>query len=97
MRTFVKLASVALLVATTGFSPSAPTAAAMQDVTMLQSIGPLTFGPNDVLFAADTQGASIFALELGAAAKVALREQKTLRRSIRRSRRSSAPTRPRSR
>jgi hypothetical protein len=69
MRTFVKLATVVLLVATTGFSPSAPTAAAVQDVTMLQSIGPLTFGPNDVLFAADTQGASIFALELGAAAK----------------------------
>jgi len=69
MRTFVKLATVALLVATTGFSPSAPTAAAVQDVTMLQSIGPLTFGPNDVLFAADTQGALIFALELGAAAK----------------------------
>jgi hypothetical protein len=69
MRTFVRLATVAVLVATTGFTPSAPKAAAGQDVTMLQSIGPLTFGPNDVLFAADTEGASIFALELGAAAR----------------------------
>jgi hypothetical protein len=71
MRTFVRLATVAVLVATTGFAPSAPKAA-VQDGTMLQSIGPLTFGPNDVLFAADTQGASIFALELGAAAKGAV-------------------------
>ena len=69
MRTFVKLATVALLVATSGFTSSAPKAAVVQDVTTLQSIGPLTLGPNDVLFAADTKGAAIFALELGAAAK----------------------------
>jgi hypothetical protein len=36
-------------------------------VTTLQSIGPLAFGPNGVLFAADRQAAAIVALELGAA------------------------------
>ena len=32
----------------------------------LQSIGPLTFGPDGTLFAADNQGAAIYALTLGA-------------------------------
>ena len=32
----------------------------------LASIGPLTFGPDGTLFAADNQGAAIFALDLGA-------------------------------
>jgi hypothetical protein len=68
MRTLVKLATVAMLVATTGFTSSAPSAA-VQDAAVMQSIGPLTFGPNDVLFAADTQGAAIYALELGASAQ----------------------------
>jgi hypothetical protein len=31
----------------------------------LQSIGPLTFGPNGVLFAADRQAATIYAIDLG--------------------------------
>ena len=31
----------------------------------LASIGPLTFGPDGTLFAADNQGAAIFALDLG--------------------------------
>ena len=31
----------------------------------MTSIGPLTFGPEGVLFAADVQSATIFALELG--------------------------------
>src|SRR5690349_15363254 len=31
----------------------------------LASIGPLTFGPDGTLFAADNQGATIFALDLG--------------------------------
>lgn len=34
----------------------------------LQSVGPITFGPNDVLFAADVQAATIYAFELGAQA-----------------------------
>ena len=70
MRAFVKLSIVALMVATTGLTPVMPKAAAVQDATpAIQSIGPLVFGPNDVLFAADTKGAAIYALELGAAAR----------------------------
>jgi hypothetical protein len=34
-----------------------------------KAIGPLAFGPDGTLFAADTQSAAIFALDLGAAAK----------------------------
>ena len=34
----------------------------------LQSIGPLTFGPDGVLFAADRQAATIYAIDLGAQA-----------------------------
>ena len=34
----------------------------------MQSIGPLAFGPDGTLFAADNQGAAIFALDLGAQA-----------------------------
>lgn len=68
MRTFVKLSAIALIVATTGFTPAAPAAVGAQEAASLRSIGPLAFGPNDVLFAADTDGAAIYALELGAAA-----------------------------
>jgi hypothetical protein len=61
---------VALVIATTGFTPISPTAAAPADTAAaLQSIGPLAFGPNDVLFAADTQGATIYAFELGNAVR----------------------------
>jgi hypothetical protein len=42
--------------------PQAPAAQA------LQSIGPLAFGPDGVLFAADRQAATIFAIEVGAKA-----------------------------
>ncbi len=35
----------------------------------LKAIGPMTFGPNGVLFAADTSTAAIFAVELGAASQ----------------------------
>ena len=69
MRWTARLALTAALVATTGFTPMAPTAATPeQTAAALQSIGPLAFGPNDVLFAADTQGATIYAFELGKAA-----------------------------
>jgi hypothetical protein len=37
-------------------------------VAGLQSIGPLTFGPDGVLFAADRQAATIYAIDLGAQA-----------------------------
>ena len=67
MRVFARLSAVTLLAAATGFTSSAPRASSAQDTAaMMQSIGPLAFGPNDILFAADTQGAAIYALELGA-------------------------------
>jgi hypothetical protein len=57
---FVVLASLtpssALQVAQTGQGP------------VLESIGPLAFGPDGTLFTADNQGAAIFALDLGALA-----------------------------
>lgn len=69
MRTFARSVIVTLAVVSTGFTPAAPEAVGVPETSTLQSIGPLAFGPSDVLFAADTQGAAIYALELGAAAK----------------------------
>ena len=69
MRWKVRVALAALMVTTSGLNPVAPTAATPADTAAaLQSIGPLAFGPNDVLFAADTQGAAIYAFDLGKAA-----------------------------
>ena len=69
MRWKAGFALAALLVTTSGFTPMTPTAATPADTAAaLQSIGPLAFGPNDVLFAADTQGATIYAFDLGKAA-----------------------------
>ena len=69
MRWIARVALTAALVTTTGFTPTAPTAATPeQTAAALQSIGPLAFGPNDVMFAADTQGATIYAFDLGKAA-----------------------------
>ena len=45
---------------------AAPTTSAAAEVgPELRSGGPLTFGPDDVLFIADNMGAAIFALEMG--------------------------------
>ena len=77
MRVFARLSAITLLAAAIGFTSSAPRASSAQDATgetqkttketaaAMQSIGPLAFGPNGVLFAADPQGAAIYALELG--------------------------------
>ena len=46
----------------------APAPAPQTPATTLQSIGPLAFGPNGVLFAADRQAATIYAIDLGAQA-----------------------------
>ena len=68
-RNVVKGLLAAVVIAATGFSPSAPRAAAPADTpAVLQSIGPLAFGPGEVLFAADNQGAAIYAFELGRSA-----------------------------
>ena len=47
---------------------AAPPAPSSGTGPTFKSIGPLTFGPDGLLFAGDTQQASIFALELGALA-----------------------------
>ena len=44
------------------------TAAVADDGPALQSVGPMTFGPDGMLFAADTTAATIYALDLGAQA-----------------------------
>jgi hypothetical protein len=60
---------IALVVVTSSWVPSSARAVAQagQGPT-LSSIGPLAFGPDGTLFAADNQGAAIFALDLGAQA-----------------------------
>ncbi len=66
MRTLLKLAAVLALVTATA---SAPYAARFTAPTMVgpsfSSIGPLAFNPDGVLYAADRQAATIFALDLG--------------------------------
>ena len=74
--------------------PSAAPAVAAVGPTF-ESIGPLAFGPDGVLFAADPQAAAIFALDLGAAAGSPARRPSPT--STRRSPRCSAPTPHRSR
>ena len=67
MRTLLKLALLAALVVATSSVHSALGAMAPVRVgPSLTSIGPLAFGPDGVLFAADRQAATIFALNLGA-------------------------------
>jgi len=54
------------LVAAVASTPARPVAAPPPDVGPApESVGALTFGPNGVLFAADTQAATIYAFELG--------------------------------
>jgi len=65
--TLLKFAVVmALALVASGRPAAAP--GAQTPTTSFESIGPLTFGANDVLFAADTQAANIYALDLGTAA-----------------------------
>jgi len=59
---------IALVVATSWVPSSARAVAETGQGAKLASIGPLTFGPDGTLFAADNQAASIYALELGAQA-----------------------------
>ena len=58
----------------------------------MSSIGPLTFGPDGVLFAADTQAATIYALELGDKANGGAPGTQAVDASTRRSPACSAPT-----
>ena len=61
------LASAAVgLVAARSATVPAPAPVPQTPAATLQSIGPLAFGPNGVLFAADRQAATIYAIDLGA-------------------------------
>ena len=62
-----KIVMVAVIMAAaTGWTLARPAAAPPPDMApALASIGTLAFGPNGVLFAADPQGAAIYALGLG--------------------------------
>lgn len=66
MRIALKLAvGVGLAVVSATAFVSAGTAVPVRVGPTLQSIGPLAFGPDGVLYAADKQAATIFALDLG--------------------------------
>ena len=59
--------AIVLSIAFWGSSPAAaPQATSAAAVPAFQSIGPLTFGADGVLFAADAQAATIYAVNLGA-------------------------------
>ena len=60
------MAAVGFVAARSATTPPVP--APQTPATALQSIGPLAFGPNGVLFAADRQAATIYAIDLGAQA-----------------------------
>src|SRR4029079_12411283 len=60
------LLATALVLAAVGSTPARPSAAPPPNVGPTpESLGALTFGPSGVLFAADTQAATIYAFELG--------------------------------
>jgi len=59
---------LALVVVTSWVPSSARAVAQAGQGPSMASIGPLAFGPDGTLFAADNQGAAIFALNLGASA-----------------------------
>jgi len=63
------LAILALLLLVSWVGPSARTATSAGQGPAMSSIGPLTFGPDGTLFAADNSGAAIFSLDLGAQAE----------------------------
>jgi hypothetical protein len=68
IKTGLKLGMLLALVVATASVPVAARLATPAAGPALTSIGPLAFGPNGVLFAADRQAATIFAIDLGAQA-----------------------------
>jgi len=66
MRSMFKISAVCAFVALAAYAPMVSPSAASGP--QLESIGPLAFGPNGVLYAADSVGGKIYALELGAQA-----------------------------
>ena len=69
MRSLLLKSSLVLAVALSlSIAPAAERASTTSGTgPTFKSIGPLTFAPDGLLFAGDTQSASIFALELGVA------------------------------
>src|SRR5262245_33502382 len=64
--TLKAIAAAAILAVTTGWNPARPSAApAVETGLAPASIGVLAFAPDGVLFAADPDAATIYALELG--------------------------------
>lgn len=73
----MKLSLVLAIVLATSSAPSSARAVAETGTgPKLASMGPMAFGPDGTLFAADNQGAAIFALELGAAGSGAMQGAK---------------------
>jgi hypothetical protein len=70
MRTTVlRLSAVLAFVALIAYAPAvAPPVATAATGPQLRSIGPLSFGPNGVMYAGDSLGATVYALNLGAQA-----------------------------
>ncbi len=68
MRNSLKLAAIVVVVLSAASAPAARVGSAIAAGPSLASIGPLSFGPDGTLYAADTQAATIFALDLGAQA-----------------------------
>jgi hypothetical protein len=74
MRSSVKIAAVLAFVVLTAYAPplatipTIPPGTASAAGPQLQSIGPLGFGPNGVMYAADSLAGKIYALDLGAQA-----------------------------
>jgi len=68
MRTTVKVAAVLTFVTLAAYAPTGAPTGVSAAGAQLQSIGPLGFGPNGVMYAADSVAGKIYALDLGAQA-----------------------------
>ena len=67
MRTSLKLAAVLAVVLAAASTPTATRLVPTAVAPSFSSIGPLAFGPTGILYAADRQAATVFALDLGTA------------------------------
>src|SRR5215213_9297008 len=69
-RTIKGILAIVVMAGAAGWNLARPAAAPQAPGLALQSLSVLTFSPTGVLFAADPQGAAIYALELGNAQSV---------------------------
>lgn len=68
MRTLIRLSAVLAFVALMAYTPAAPPAVAASAGPQLRSLGPLSFAPDGLMYAADSVASTIYALDLGAQA-----------------------------